>query len=122
MALSAPNTVKQKKGGFCLAACYQSLDNTWGGNYTQDDSGIDQNSGYVNYNNSLVTYETVTASYSGIKNIIDEGNYCLMYMNGYGHWVVAYAATATSADSIDVMDPYEGNLITLEKAMSRFFS
>lgn len=35
----------------------------------------------------------------------------------YNHWVVAYAATAATAAGISVMDPYNGELITLQRAM-----
>lgn len=89
----------------------------WGGTYTQDDPGINSN-WYVQTNNSIVRWNSGTASYQGIKDAIDAGSYCLVYMTGkYNHWVVAYAASAASADKIDVMDPYNGDLITLKRAM-----
>lgn len=117
-ALTAPDIVKQKKSGFCFAACLQSLDNMWGGTYTQDDSGINQSTGYVSSNNSIVRWTDGEASYAGIKKAIDDGSYCLVYMTGkYNHWVVAYEATGASASKINVMDPYNGELITLERAM-----
>lgn len=115
--MNAPNIVKQKASGYCFAACLQSLDNMWGGTYTQDDPGINSN-GFVSTNNSNVRWTTGTASYQGIKNAIDDGSYCLVYMTGkYNHWVVAYAASGASAEKIDVMDPYKGELITLKRAM-----
>ena len=116
--MNAPTIVQQKRSGFCFAACLQSLDNTWGGTYNQDDPGIDQETGYVNTNNSIVRWNAGTASYSGIKTAIDNNSYCLVYMTGtYNHWVVAYAATAATAAVISVMDPYNGELITLQRAM-----
>lgn len=117
-SLTTPDVVQQKKSGFCFAACLQSLDNMWGGTYTQDDSGINQSTGYVRVNNSNVRWNSGEASYEGIKSAIDNGSYCLVYMTGkYSHWVVAYAATGASASEISVMDPYNGELITLARAM-----
>lgn len=117
MALSSPNLVKQKASGYCFAACLQSLDNMWNGTYTQNDPGINSN-GYVQTNNSNVRWNTGTVSYEGIKSAIDGGSYCLVYMTGkYNHWVVAYAATGSAAENISVMDPYNGELITLKRAM-----
>ena len=68
--MNAPTIVQQKRSGFCFAACLQSLDNTWGGTYNQDDPGIDQETGYVNTNNSIVRWNAGTASYSGIKGYV----------------------------------------------------
>lgn len=116
--LSAPPCVEQKARGFCFAACLQSLDNMWGGSYTQNDSGINQSTGYVQVNNSNVRWTIGTASYSGIKAAIDDGSYCLVYMTGtYSHWVVAYSASSATASGIMVMDPYTGSTRTLKQAM-----
>ncbi len=116
--LTAPPNVQQKARGFCYAACLQSLDNMWGGSYTQDDPGINQSTGLVEVNNSIVGYERGTASTAGIKEAIDRGKYCIVYMVGtYSHWVVAYSATSESADDIMVMDPYSGTKVTLQEAM-----
>ena len=116
--MTAPNIVQQKKSGFCFAACLQSLDNMWGGSYTQDDLGIDQSTGYVSSNNSNVRWTSGTASYDGIKSAIDAGSYCIVQMTGkYTHWGVAYEASGSTAADINVMDPYNGELITLARAM-----
>ena len=115
---TAPNAVKQRSGGYCFAACLQSLDNKWGGSYTQYDSGIGSN-GYVNTNNSIVGWTAGTSTYADVKAKIDGGSYCLVYMVGtYSHWVVAYAASVASSAGISVMDPYNGNFITLQAAMN----
>ena len=114
----APKIIKQKRSGFCYAACLQSLDNSWGGKYNQDDTGIDPVTGWVKRNGSLVRWKVGTASYSAIKTTLDSGLYCLVYITGkYKHWVVAYSANGASADKINVMDPYRGELITLSRAM-----
>lgn len=117
--LSAPPCVEQKARGFCFAACLQSLDNMWGGSYTQNDPGINQSTGYVETNNSIVRWNEGEESYEGIKEAIDDDSYCLVYMVGkFSHWVVAYSATAASDDDIMVMDPYTGTTRTLADAMS----
>ena len=91
---------------------YQSLDNTWGGSITQNALYA---AGMLTDNASIVRYTSGTASLSAIKTAIDNGSYCIVHMNGYGHWVVAYAASGTTAASIDVMDPYTGTLTDLGK-------
>jgi hypothetical protein len=91
----------------------------WGGNYNQYDSGI-ASDGTVLVNNSIDRYTSGTASYSGIKTAIDNGDYCIVRMHCSthdSHFVVAYQATAASNTSILVMDPYNGELITLKTAM-----
>ena len=116
--MKAPIKVKQKQSGFCYAACLQSLDNSSGGKYNQDDSGIDQKTGWVRVNSSRVRWRAVKSAYYELKSTLDAGSYCLVYITGkYRHWVVAYAADAPVADKIYVMDPYRGEYITLQRAM-----
>ena len=116
--MKAPIKVKQKQSGFCYAACLQSLDNSSGGKYSQDDPGIDQTTGWVRTNASRIRWRVGKATYDQIKSTLDSGSYCLVYITGkYRHWVVAYAADAATADKIYVMDPYRGEYITLQRAM-----
>lgn len=94
----------------------QSIDNTWGGTYNQDDPGINSN-GYVSVNNSNVRWHTGTAKLSAVKDDVAT-NYCLLHMTGkYEHWVVAYSASGDTAEDINVMDPYFGEYVTLKKAL-----
>lgn len=119
MIMNAPPTVKQKQGGFCLAACIMSLDKLWGGNWNQDSKDIEPSGWVKGSQTSKVTWTTVAGTLSGIKSCIDAGNYAIVHISGgHGHWVIAYSASSVTEDGIMVMDPVGGNLITLKKAMA----
>ena len=117
MSMPTPEAVPQKASGYCFASCLHTLDKMWGGTYNQDDPGI-RSDGKVLINNSIVRWELGGATCQSIKNAIDEGNYCLVYITGrYEHWVIAYYASSASTEGIKVIDTNHPSNSTLAAAM-----
>ena len=117
MSMPTPVAIPQKDNGYCFASCLQTLDNMWGGTYTQDDPGI-RSDGYVLVNNSIVRWTTGGTTCQAIKNAIDGGNYCLVYITGgYPHWVIAYYASSASPEGIKIIDTNHLSNDTLADAM-----
>lgn len=118
MSMPTPVAIPQKDNGYCFASCLQTLDNMWGGTYTQDDPGI-RSDGYVLVNNSIVRWTTGGTTCQAIKNAIDGGNYCLVYITGgYPHWVIAYYASSASPEGIKIIDTNHLSNDTLADAMA----